>query len=166
MAELGLHIPSLIVYLVNFLILMALLYFVGYKRILSVLDQRSERIKASLDESEKAKKQAEVAQEEMRKQLEQSRQGSAQVMEQARQMAEKFREEEMAKARAESEAFLQRARQQIQQERDAAVEELRARFADLAITAAERVVGRSLDKNAHKELIDGVLRDSTQVRRG
>ncbi|MSP78430.1 MAG: ATP synthase F0 subunit B [Dehalococcoidia bacterium] len=166
MAELGLHLPSLIIYLVNFLILMVLLYFIGYKRILKTLDDRAGRIRGALEESERVKKQAEQAQVEMRQQLETSRQGTQVLMEQARQMAEKFREEEMAKARAESEAFLQRARQQIQQERDAAVEELRGRFADLAITAAERVVGRTLDKNAHKDLIDKVLQDSGQVRRG
>lgn len=162
MSELGIHLPSLIVYLVNFGILAAVLYFVGYKRILQALDQRSRRVKESLDEAERVKQDAAKAQEDMRKQLDESRQGAQQMMEQSRVAAERFREEELAKARMEGEAFLQRARQQIQQERDAAIEELRTGFADLAITAAERVVERSLDRRAHQDLIDQVLRESEQ----
>lgn len=160
MSELGINVPSLIVYLVNFSILAIALYLIGYKRILKMLDQRSQRVKESLDEAERVKQEAAKAQEDMRKQLDESRQSTQQMMEQSRVAAERFREEELAKARAEGEAFLQRARQQIQQERDAAMEELRANFADLAITAAERVVARSLDRRAHQELIDQVLRES------
>ncbi|MSQ12734.1 MAG: ATP synthase F0 subunit B [Dehalococcoidia bacterium] len=162
MDELGIHLPSLVVYLVNFGVLTVALYLVGYKRILRMLDQRTERIKASLDEAERVKQDAAKAQEDMRKQLDESRQGVHQMMEQSRVAAERFREEELAKARVEGEAFLQRARQQIRQERDAAIEELRTGFADLAITAAERVVERSLDRRAHQDLIDQVLRESEQ----
>ncbi len=162
MSELGIHLPSLIVYLVNFGILTVALYLLGYKRILRMLDQRTERIKASLDEAERVKQDAAKAQDDMRKQLDESRQGVQQMMEQSRVAAERFREEEITKARVEGEAFLQRARQQIQQERDAAIEELRTGFADLAITAAERVVERSLDRRAHQDLIDQVLRESEQ----
>jgi len=162
LSELGIHLPSLIVYLVNFGILTVALYLLGYKRILRMLDQRTERIKASLDEAERVKQDAAKAQDDMRKQLDESRQGVQQMMEQSRVAAERFREEEITKARVEGEAFLQRARQQIQQERDAAIEELRTGFADLAITAAERVVERSLDRRAHQDLIDQVLRESEQ----
>ena len=50
MAELGFHLPSLIVYLVNFTILLIILYVVAYKPILRILDQRAERIRGSLEE--------------------------------------------------------------------------------------------------------------------
>ena len=38
LAKLGFHIPSLIAYLINFTILLTILYFVGYKRILAMLE--------------------------------------------------------------------------------------------------------------------------------
>ncbi|MCH7608940.1 MAG: hypothetical protein IIC94_10325, partial [Chloroflexi bacterium] len=43
------------------------------------------------------------------------------------------------------------------QERDAALEQVRAEFAGLAVTAAERIIHRSLDADAHRDLIDEVL---------
>ena len=57
MAQLGFHWPSLVVYLVNFLILLGILYVVGYKPILRMLDQRTERIKASVEEAERVRQE-------------------------------------------------------------------------------------------------------------
>ena len=81
-------------------------------------------------------------------------------------MAERYRTEEKEKARQEAEAFILRAREDIQRERDAAVQEVRAHFADLAISAAEKVIERSLDRDAHGELIAGVLEEGGNLRAG
>ncbi|MBI2936529.1 MAG: F0F1 ATP synthase subunit B [Chloroflexi bacterium] len=164
MAELGLHLPSLVVYLVNFLILVAVLYIFGYKRILAMLDRRSDSIRASLEEAERVRQEASKAQEEMRQQMEAARREGSQLLEQARQMAERYREEERARARQEREEFLARARQEIQQERDAAIEEVRKGFAELAIAAAEQVIQRSLDRDAHRDLIEKVLEESSHLQ--
>ena len=123
------------------------------------MDERSQRVKDSLDEAEKVRNDAAKAQEEVKQQLDASRQSNQEMMQLAREAADRFREEEIAKARTESEAFLERARQQIQREQDSAVEGIRAQFADLAITAAEQVIDRSLDRNAHQDLIQKVLSD-------
>ena len=66
-------------------------------------------------------------------------------------------------AKEEAETFLTRARSDIERERDNAIEEVRQQFADLAITAAERVVERSLDKDAHREVIEKVLQESSKI---
>ena len=42
---------------------------------------------------------------------------------------------------------------------------MRSQFANLAITAAERVVERSLDKDSHAQLIDKVLEEGLAARR-
>jgi len=57
-------------------------------------------------------------------------------------------------------AFIARARADIQRERDAAIQEVRSHFGDLAITAAERVIRRSLDRRAHQELVAQVLEEA------
>ena len=157
MTELGFHWPSLIVYLTNFLLLLGILYVFAYKKILAVLDQRTQKVKDSLEEAEQVRRDAATAQEEVRQQLEQSRHSNQEMIEQARQSAEKFREEEITKAKAEAEAFLDKAQKQINQQRETEIEEIRSQFADLAITAAEKVIERSLDRDAHQELIDQVI---------
>ncbi|MDP3062062.1 MAG: F0F1 ATP synthase subunit B [Chloroflexota bacterium] len=163
MDKLGLHVPSLIVYLVNFLLLLGILYLFAYKRILNMMDQRSQRIKESLEAADRAREDAARAQEEMKKQMDASRRESAVLLEEARRAADRFREEERARARQEVQAFIEKARADIRRERDVAVDEVRQHFADLAITAAERVISRSLDRRAHKELIEQVLKESEEL---
>ena len=81
-------------------------------------------------------------------------------------MAEKYKEEERENAKKEAEGLLAKARAEIQRERDEAINEVRSHFAELAITAAERVIERSVDASVHKDIIDKVLEESPTVRGG
>ena len=165
MDALGINLSGLITQIVSFVILFAVLSRLLYKPMLGALDRRSSRIRESLDAAEKASEESAHAQEEMRKQLEAARAEGQQLIAQAREVADRFREEELAKAREEIEAERVRAQANIQRERDAAIEGLRREFAGLAITAAGRVIERSLDESAHRELIEKVLEEGSQIPR-
>ena len=164
---LGIDLTTLLVYVVNFGVLVLLLYFFAYRRILGVLDQRSERIRGSLEEADRVRREAQEQQASMQRALDEGRQEGQRVLAEARTAAERYREQQAAQARVEAEAILDRARQEIRHERDAAIEQVRGAFAGLAVTAAERIIHRSLDADAHRDLIDEVLAESDSLgRRG
>jgi F-type H+-transporting ATPase subunit b len=165
-SALGINLPSLIVFVVNFLLLLGVLYLFAYKPILRVMDRRSNQIRESLEAADRARDEAASSQVDIRAQLQEARTEGQRLIEQARQMGERYREEERERVRQESEAALVRAREDIQRERDVAIQEVRSHFADLAVTAAERVIERSLDRDAHQELIDRVLQEGEGLRRG
>jgi len=161
---LGINVSGLITQLVSFVILFAVLYKLLYKPVLGLMDQRSEKIRESLETAERVKAEAQSSQEKMQNQIEAARAEGQQLITQARDVADRFREEELTKARAEIEAERARAASNIQRERDAAVEGIRREFSSLAITAAERVVMRSLDEETHRELISGVLEEGSRLK--
>ncbi len=163
---LGIHFPSLAIYLVNFLLVLLLLYLFAYKPILRLMDQRAERIRESLEAADTARQEAASSQEAIQEQITEARREGQRIMDQAREASERFRTEEMDKARQEAEAFVERAKEDIQRERDTALQEVRASFGDLAITAAERVIRSSLDRQAHEGLINQVLEEGESLRRG
>ena len=163
---LGIHFPSLAIYLVNFLLVLVLLYLFSYKPILRLMDQRADRIRESLEAADRARADAASSQEAIQEQITEARREGQRIMDQTREAAERFRTEEMDKARQEAEAFVERARADIQRERDNALQEVRASFGDLAITAAERVIRSSLDRTAHEDLINQVLEEGESLRRG
>jgi F-type H+-transporting ATPase subunit b len=154
---LGIDLQSFLVYLLNFAVLAVILYFFAYKRILGVLDARSAKIKDALEEADRVRLNAQEQQAQMQRTLDEGRQEGQKVLLEARDAAERYREQQQAQARTEAEELLQRARAEIQSERDAAVEQVRSQFAGLAVTAAERIIRRSLDESTHRELIDAVL---------
>ena len=166
LVALGINLPGLITHIVSFLILFIVLKMFLYKPIVNMLDRRSERIRESLEAAERAREETAASQAEVESQLEAARAEGQQLIASAREVAERFREEETAKVRQEIEAERTRAEANIQRERDAAIEQLRGEFAGLAITAAERVVERSLDEQAHQDIIDRVLEESdTRINR-
>ena len=166
MTELGVNIPSLIAYLINFVILLGILSLFAYKPVLRLLDQRSERIRESLEAADRAREEASSSQAAIEEQLNEARREGQRLLDQAREAAQRFRDEEMDRARQEAKTFVSRARSDIQRQRDAAIDEVRANFGDLAITAAERVLRRSLDRQAHQDLIEQVLEEGESLRRG
>jgi len=164
--KLGLHIPSLIVYLINFSLLLGLLYVFAYKPILRLLDQRAQRIQESLAAADQARQEAASSRAAIEEQLNQARREGQRLLDQAREAAERYGAEEAARAREQAEAFVTRARADIQRERDAAIAEVRTHFGDLAISAAERIIRRSLDRQAHRDLIAQVLEEGADLPRG
>ena len=166
MEALGINLAGLITQIVSFLVLLFILYKFLYKPLLRMLDERSERIKDSLESAERVKEEAAANQAQMQDDIQKAREEGQQMIAQAREVADRFRDEEMAQAREEIASERTKAGADIQRERDAAIEDLRREFAGLAISAAERVVERSLDESLHRDIIDKVLEESTTIGRG
>ena len=165
LAELGINLPTLVAQIVNFAILFGLLYLVAYKPIMRMLDERSRKIKESMEQAETMQKQASSAEEQIKKQLEAASKEGQERITRAARIGEEVKQRAQEEARQEAEALIARARTEIQHERDEAIGELRREFADLTILTAEKVIDRSLDKEAHRELIDKVLEESSTLKK-
>ncbi len=165
MEGLGINLPALIAQIVNFLILFGLLYLVAYKPIMRMLDERSRKIKESMEQTEFIKEQAARAEEEFERRIEAAAKEGQEVVARAARTGEELRQKAQQQAKQEGEALINRARAEIQRERDGAIGELRKEFADLTIMAAEKVIDRSLDKKAHRQIIDKVLEESTSLKK-
>jgi len=166
LADLGINLPVLVAQIINVAILLGILYLVAYKPIMRVLDERSRRIKESMEQADAIKEQATRTEEEVKNQLEgASREGQERIA-QAVQVGEEVKQKAKQEARQEAETLIARARTEIQRERDEAIDELRKEFADLTIMAAGKVIDRALDKKAHRQLIDKVLKESTTLKKG
>ncbi|MFC1914594.1 F0F1 ATP synthase subunit B [Chloroflexota bacterium] len=165
LADLGINLPLLIVQIVNFVILLVLLYVFAYKRVMRMLDERSRRVKESMDQAEALKEQTASAEEEIKKQFEAAGKEVQERIARAVRSGEEVKQKTKEEAEQEAEALISRARSDIQRERDEAIGELRKEFADLTIMAAEKVIDRSLDKKAHRQLIDKVLEESATLKK-
>ena len=163
---LGINLPTLLAQIINFAILLGLMYLVAYKPIMRMFDERSRKIKESMEQTEYIKQQAAHAEEEVKKQLEAASKEGQKVIARAMRTGEEVKREAQQEAKQEAESLIARARTEIQRERDDAIDELRKEFADLTILAASKVIDRSLDKKAHRQLIDKVLEESTTLRKG
>ncbi len=164
LAYLGINLPVLVAQIVNVAILLGLLYLVAYRPVMRMLDERSRRIKESVTQAESIKEQAAHAEEEVKKQLEAAGREGQERITRAVQAGEEVKQKAQEEARQAAEDLITRARHEIQRERDEAIDEVRKEVADLTILAAGKVIDRSLDKKAHRQLIDKVLEESTRLK--
>ncbi len=158
---LGINLPQLIAQVVNFFILLVILRLVLYKPIIAMLDERKQKIAEGLNAAEIARAEASQAQANIQAQLEQARREGQEIVGNAQAIAARIQAEAREQAARDREAALERARTEIQLERDRAIAELRDQFADLTVTAASRVIGQSLDRQAHQRIIDETLAETT-----
>ncbi|MFC1865209.1 F0F1 ATP synthase subunit B [Chloroflexota bacterium] len=163
MEGLGISLPTLIAQVVNFVILLLLLYLVAYKPVLRMLDARSGKVKESMEQTEQIKEQAELAEKEAEKRIQEASKEGQSMLQKAEQFGEEIRQKARQDAEVQAEKLIFRAKAEIQSERDEAVSELRQQFANLTILTAGKVIDKTLDKEAHRELIRKALEESSDL---
>jgi len=166
LSSLGINPATLLAQIINVAVLFGLLYLVAYRPIMRMLDERSRKIKESMEQTEYIKQQAERAEGEAAKRIDAAAKEGQEAIARAVRTGEEVRHETQQQAKQEAEALIARARAEIQRERDEAVDELRKEFADITIMAAGKVIDRTLDKKAHREIIDKVLKESKTLKKG
>lgn len=154
---------TLVAQIVVFLVTLLVLYRVAWGPVMRALEARRARIQEGLEASERAQRELQAAQEERRAQLEAARREAQQLLEQARRSGEALREEAQRKALEEAQRLQQSARAEIERERAGVAQELRAHISDLALRAAERVLGETLDAEKHRQLIERAI-DEAELR--
>ena len=166
LANLGINMPTLLAQLINVAILFGLLYLVAYRPIMRMLDERSRKVKESMEQTEFIKQQAERAEEETAKRIEAAGKEGEEVIARAMRTGDEVKREAQQQSKQEAETLIARARAEIQHERDEAIGDLRKEFADLTVLAAGKVIDRTLDKKAHRQIIDKVLEEAPTLKKG
>ena len=159
--SLGINLGAVLWHTVNFLILLFVIQRFLYKPVVRMLDERSNRIRESLAHAEQVQAETARLEAESKSILDEARRDGQQILAQANRTAEQIMAEARRQAQSEGERLIERARDEIGRERDQAFQELREQVADLAVSAAGRVVQRSLDDTAHRELVRQFLADDT-----
>jgi len=164
-ASLGINLPLLVVFVINFIILFVLLRMFLYKPVLKMLDERAQRTKEAMELAESTKKEHEQAKAEMQKQIEKGRQEAQAIIAQAMQIGERLKEESRQEATKQAQSIIDRTRAELEAERDKIIQDLRREFVDISIAAAEKVIKETLDREKHRKLIEETLRESVTLKR-
>ena len=151
---------TLIAQLLIFLVMLGVLYRFAWGPLLKILNERRERIQQGVEATERAKRELEEAERERQAKLEEARHEAQAILDRIAKQGEDLRKELETKAREQADALIARARAEIGQEREKAVQDLRSQVADLAVMAAGRIIGESLDAKKHRELIERTIEEA------
>lgn len=142
---------------VNFAILVFILWKFGRKPLGDFLRMRTETIQKSLEEAREAKELAQRALEEVEEKLKTKDQEIEKIVSSAKSSGEKEREELIKEGERMSEKLLEQARANIDFELKNAREALKAEAAELAMELAEKKLKERLSEEDRKRLFEEAL---------
>lgn len=146
-----------LVAIVQFLVLFFLLQRFLWGPIQKMLQARAERVREGLALAEAAKRERSEMKAEMERILTEARREAAEIAERAAKAAEAVGADLRAQAKAEADRIRERAKADAEQLHQQALSQLRAEVASLAVLAAGKILGKEVDANAHRGLIERSL---------
>lgn len=145
---------------ITFLLLLFLLGKFAWKPILSAIKTREEGIENALAAAENAKKEMQELKSANETILNQARAERDALLKEARDTKESIITEAKTKATKEAERILSTAREQITNEKNAAITELKNQVATLSIEIAEKILKSELSSDEkQKTLVNNLMKD-------
>jgi F-type H+-transporting ATPase subunit b len=95
-----------------------------------------------------------LAQDKAGQQLREAKAQAAEIIEQAKKRGNQIVEEAVEKARIDADRVKVQAQAEIEQELNGVKDALRAQLGALAVGGAEKILGATIDQNAHAELVN------------
>ena len=146
--------------LVAFLVVFLLLAKFGFPVITGMVEERKNFIDESLRKAHEAQERLANIEKEGESILQEAREKQAQILKEAAETRDAIVEQAQTKARAEGARLLDDAKIAIEQEKKAAIADIRAQVATLSVEIAEKVLRQNLkDDKSQMDLIDRMLDD-------
>ena len=146
--------------LLAFLVVFWVLAKYGFPAIINMVDERNKYIDESLRKAHEAQERLANIEKEGESILQEAREKQAQILKEAAQTRDAIVEKAQEKARAEGARLMDEAKTAIEQEKKAAIADIRAQVAALSVDIAEKVLRKNLkDDKSQMDLIDRMLDD-------
>jgi F-type H+-transporting ATPase subunit b len=145
---------TLIVEIIAFLIVLAVVARYVLPPLNKALEERQQEIRRSLEAAEAAKAEADATRQQRQQILDEARQQARELVAQANATAERLRQEAVERAQQEHDRIVASAEADIALARQRAIDEVSGQVGALVLAVARQVVGREVDAEAHRALID------------
>ena len=144
----------------TFLVVLFILWKWGFPVIVNMVAERKAFIDESLRNAREANEKLANIQKESESVMREAREKQAQILKEAAETRDAIVEQAQTKARSEGARLLDEAKAAIEQEKKAAIADIRQQVATLSVEIAEKVLKQNLkDDKSQMDLIDRMLND-------
>lgn len=162
---LNIDIQQILLHLFNFVILAGGLYLLLYRPVRDFMDKRTSQIREKNDEAEKKMNDARELESRYSAKLADAENEIARRKQEAAAETEKTSGEILDKARSQADKILSDARAEAEAERAKIIDSAQKDIADLAVSAAGKIVKQTMD-STYGEFLDAAAREDTAAREG
>lgn len=152
--------PGLIIWtVVTFAVLLFVLKKVAWKPILNSLNEREKFIKDSLEKAEIAQKEAEKLIQDNRASMLKAEEEAQKIIAQGRDYAEKLKAQLLEESKTEAKKLVDNAKAEIERKNQEAFNDIKDQVAEIAISAAEKIIRENLDSEKNTQLVNKLIED-------
>jgi F-type H+-transporting ATPase subunit b len=155
--SLGIDYKILIAQLINFAVLVFVLYKFGYKPMLAFLDERKNKIEEGVVNAEKAQAKLEEISEKEKQIVKDAKKEALELINDAKNQADEKRKDLLSKAKKEISVIVADEKDEIRKEKQEIVNDVKKEISSLVIVALEKVLDEKIDKNRDKEIIKKIV---------
>lgn len=145
---------TLIGQMIVFTVLVWFIKGVLWEPMLAAMNARKDRISDGLAAAEQGKQDEELAKQKAINELKKAKAEAAEIITRAQKRASEIVEEAKGNATEEAGRVTAAAKAEIEQEVTRAREGLRSQVAALAVSGAEKILGKEIDAKAHAKALD------------
>ena len=142
---------------ITFAIAVFVLWRFAFGPLQKIIEDRRASIAESLATAEQTRAEAARLLDEYHETLASVRAEAEEILERSRKAGDTSKAEILDEARRQAQRTVEKAQEQLERDVRVALQELKGQIAGLTLLATEQVVGKSLDDDDHRRLIDEAL---------
>lgn len=155
-SKLGIDWKLLVAQIINFFILLFVLYKFAYKPILEMLNKRSKMIEKAVHDSKASEERLKEIESTRQKMLAETEKEIGELLEKAKADAEVMKKGIVAAAQEQGEDLLRRAKAQIAEEKEKMAEDVKKEVVKFIVLATGKILEREFSAEDQKRLADAV----------
>lgn len=154
---LGINLNIFIAQLINFLIVVLVLWRFAYKPVVKLLDDRQKKVEESLIKAEDIDKRLGVIESQRTEILEAAKTQATQVLVEARAQSEAQKQALLEKAKEEVRTVIEQGKAQLQSEKQHMIREAKQEMVALIVSATEKILKEQVTQKQSEALTKAAL---------
>ncbi|PIZ94995.1 MAG: ATP synthase F0 subunit B [Candidatus Magasanikbacteria bacterium CG_4_10_14_0_2_um_filter_37_12] len=157
-ASLGINAQLFAFQLLNFAVVIVIVWFLILKPLTKTLEKRKKLIDESIDNAKEVETNLKMSEQKFQEKIDESKIESNKIIERAHTEAKEMGEKMKDKAKVDIELLIVQVKKNIKIEKEDALEEVRREATNLIIMATEKILNQKVDSASDKKLIEESLK--------
>lgn len=157
LGTLGINVKIFLAQLLNFTVVLIVLWRFAYRPITKLLDDRQRKVEKSLKDAADVEKRVKQLEEERKDILLQAKHEASVALEKAQADAEARKADLLAKAKEEVSQVVRQGKIQLQAEKEAMLRDARQEIVQLAVESARKILEESVTEKKSQALAEEVI---------
>jgi F-type H+-transporting ATPase subunit b len=157
LGALGINLKIFLAQLLNFAIVLIVMWRFAYKPIVKLLEERQEKIERGVKQATEVEKRVQDLEREQKEVIITAKSEAAKILDEARAVAQDRKKELLAKAKDEVKSVVTQGKIQLEAQKGQMIQEARAEIAAIAVEAARKILEDDVDEKKATKLAESVV---------